>query len=71
MGLSNLINVLDPDMFVLGGGVAYAGDFLLDAVRDELRKHVYCPALPYAKVALARLGNDAGIIGAAMLGRNR
>ena len=71
VGLSNLINVLDPDMFVLGGGVAYAGDFLLDAVRDELRKHVYCPALPYAKVALARLGNDAGIIGAAMLGRNR
>ena len=71
VGLANLINIYDPDMLVLGGGVAHAGDFLLDAVRDELRKHVYCPALPYAKVELARLGNDAGIIGAAMLGRNR
>ena len=40
VGLSNLIDIFDPDMVVLGGGVAYAGDFLLDAVRDELRKHV-------------------------------
>ena len=71
VGLANLINIYDPDMIVLGGGVAYAGDFLLDAVRAALGDYVYCPALPYAKVALARLGNDAGIIGAAMLGRNR
>ena len=57
-------------MFVLGGGVAYAGDFLLDAVRDALRDTCIARRSPYAKVELARLGNDAGIIGAAMLGRN-
>ena len=70
VGLANLINIYDPDMFVLGGGVAHAGDFLLDAVRAALGDYVYCPALSWARVELARLGNDAGIIGAAMLGRN-
>ena len=70
VGLANLINIFDPDMVVLGGGVAYAGDFLLDAVRAALGDYVYCPALSYAQVELARLGNDAGIIGAAMLGRD-
>ena len=70
VGLANLINIYDPDMIVLGGGVAYAGDFLLDAVRAALGDYVYCPALSWARVELARLGNDAGIIGAAMLGRN-
>ena len=71
VGLANLINIYDPDMIVLGGGVAYAGDFLLDAVRAALGDYVYCPALSWARVELARMGNDAGIIGAAMLGRNR
>lgn len=69
VGLANLINIYDPDMLVLGGGVAYAGDFLLDAVRAALGDYVYCPALSWARVELARMGNDAGIIGAAMLGR--
>ena len=70
VGLANLINIYDPDMLVLGGGVAHAGDFLLDAVRAALGDYVYCPALSWARVELARMGNDAGIIGAAMLGRN-
>ena len=70
VGLANLINIYDPDMLVLGGGVAHAGDFLLDAVRAALGDYVYCPALSWARVELARLGNDAGMIGAAMLGRN-
>ena len=69
VGLANLINIYDPDMIVLGGGVAYAGDFLLDAVRAALGDYVYCPALSWARVELARMGNDAGIIGAAMLGK--
>ena len=70
IGLSNLIDIFDPDMVVLGGGVAYAGDFLLDAVRASLRDYLYLPELSTTQVELARLGNDAGIIGAAMLGRN-
>ena len=69
IGLSNLINVYDPEVFVLGGGVSHAGEFLLNAVRAKLPQYVFFKTMPYARVELATLTNDAGIIGAAMLGR--
>ena len=69
IGLSNMINLYDPEMFVLGGGVSHAGSFLLDAVREKLPKYVFFKTMPYARIELAKLTNDAGIIGAAMLGR--
>ena len=69
VGLGNLINLYDPEVIVLGGGVSYAGEFLLDAVRRRLPEYVFFKTMPYARVELARLTNDAGIIGAAMLGR--
>ena len=69
VGLTNLINVYDPEVIVLGGGVSHAGQFLLDAVRAKLPDMVFYKAMPYARVELAKLTNDAGIIGAAMLGR--
>ena len=69
IGLRNLISVYDPEVIVLGGGVSYAGEFLLNAVRAELPKYVFFKTMPYARVELAKLTNDAGIIGAAMLGR--
>lgn len=68
-GLVNIINALDPEVIVLGGGVSHAGQFLLDAVNRRLPSMVFYKTMPYARVALATLGNDAGIIGAAMLGR--
>lgn len=70
IGLSNLVNIYDPEMIVLGGGVSYAGDYLLDRVRNGLADYVYCPSMSFAQIELAMLGNDAGIIGAAMLGRD-
>ena len=69
VGLANLINVYDPEVIVLGGGVSHAGEFLLNAVRAALPKYVFFKTMPYARVELATLTNDAGIIGAAMLGR--
>ena len=69
VGLTNLINVYDPEVIVLGGGVSHCGDFLLNAVRSLLPKYVFFKTMPYARVELAKLTNDAGIIGAAMLGR--
>ena len=68
-GIISLINVLDPEIVVLGGGVSLAGDFLLDAVRERVASLVLFADMPYARIELARLGADAGIIGAAMLGR--
>ena len=67
-GLVNIINFMDPEVIVLGGGVSAAGEFLLKPIREKLAKMVFYKAMPYANVELATLGNDAGIIGAAMLG---
>ena len=69
VGIINIINMLDPEVIVLGGGVSAAGDFLLDAVREAVKPMVFFKTMPYARIELAQLGNDAGIIGAAMLGK--
>ncbi len=66
--INTITAILDPEMFVLGGGVAKSGAFLLDAVRAEVPKYaLFKDAFPLPRIELARLGTDAGIIGAAML----
>ena len=67
--VNNITAFLDPEMIVLGGGVSKAGQFLLDNVRAQLPRYLMYKNLPSPKLELARLGNEAGIIGAAMLGR--
>lgn len=69
VGLANVVNVYDPEMIVLGGGVSHAGEFLLNAVRARLPELIFYKEMPYAQIELAQLSNDAGIIGAAMLGK--
>ena len=65
--IASIVQFLDPEVIVLGGGVSKAGAFLLDAVRAEVPKYILYKTLPYARIELAKLGPDAGIIGAAML----
>ena len=67
--IASIVNFLDPEVIVLGGGVSKAGAFLLDAVRKGMPNHVLYKDLPHSRIELAELGPDAGIIGAAMLGR--
>ncbi|MGH3475072.1 MAG: ROK family glucokinase [Aeromicrobium sp.] len=70
-GLATLAAVLDPSVIAIGGGVADAGDLLLEPVRRAFEEHL--PAREHRKVAelrLAALGNEAGIIGAADLARS-
>lgn len=62
------IHILDPEIIALGGGVSRAGDFLFEPVRKNVQKK--CFYNTYAAILPAHLGNDAGIIGAAMLYRN-
>ena len=67
---AKLMREFQPDVIIaLGGGVSKAGDFLLNAVRAKLPEMIFYKTMPYARIELATLGNDAGIIGAAMLGR--
>ena len=58
--------VCDPEVFVIGGGVSAAGQIILDAVEKNFRTNAF-PASENTRFALAKLGNDAGIYGAARL----
>ncbi len=69
LGMVNIINFLDPEIIAIGGGVSAAGEFLLEPIRQKLKKYVFYKDLPYSEIKLATMGNDAGIVGAAMLGR--
>ncbi len=65
--IANVVNLLDPEMIILGGGVSKAGSLLLDAVREEYPPYVLFNQQPLPRVEMASLGAEAGIIGAAML----
>jgi glucokinase len=71
IGLANMIVAVNPDRVVLGGGVAAAGDLLLDAVRDEIAQRVHVTAWTHIEVVTARLGTHAGAIGAGIHGAER
>ena len=67
---ASLSAVLDPQLFVFGGGVAIAGDLLIDPVRESYLAHL--PARGYhpePEFRIAQLVNDAGVVGAADLAR--
>ncbi|MBP1745274.1 MAG: family protein, putative glucokinase [Firmicutes bacterium] len=69
-GLINLINILMPEVVVIGGGVSHQGEYLLEPLRELVSAGMYgAKKLPRTKLLAAELGNDAGIIGAAMLKR--
>ena len=65
--LANIVNLLDPEVIVLGGGVSKAGSFLLDPLHREYSNYVLYNDLPIPDIKLAVLGSEAGIIGASML----
>ena len=68
LGLVNLTNVLDPERFVLGGGLAAGADLYLDPIRKWFRELIYQPELrPMPDVAFARWSERAGAVGAALL----
>ncbi|MBQ9914979.1 MAG: ROK family protein, partial [Clostridia bacterium] len=68
IGIVNIINVFQPEAVVIGGGICKEGEYLLAPLREYVSRYIYTPDdVPTAKLTTAKLGNDAGIIGAAML----
>ena len=71
-GLADLAAVLDPEVFILGGGVSEAGDVLLEPTRRAFEELLTGRGRrPLAEVVAAQLGNDAGLVGVADLARDR
>ena len=68
-GITNVINIFQPDILCIGGGVCNEGDPLMVPMKELVEKEVYTRMLDSnTKITVAELGNDAGIIGAAFLG---
>lgn len=65
-GLAAIAGVVNPEAFVIGGGVSKAGEILFDYIKENYQKYVFHGSRS-AKFELATLGNDAGICGAAKL----
>ncbi len=71
-GITNTINIFQPDVLCIGGGVCNEGDPLLVPMKELVAKEVYTRASKKnTKIVIASLGNDAGIIGAAFLGLSK
>jgi glucokinase len=68
-GIGNIIVCYQPEIICIGGAISSQGDNLLGPVREHLQKKVYFPTFQRTRLAIAQLGDDAGIIGAALLCR--
>ncbi|MBM7581526.1 glucokinase [Caldicoprobacter guelmensis] len=69
-GLANVVNIFQPEIIAIGGGISKEGEYLLAPLRKLVSQRVYTvEGVPQTKIVAAKLGNDAGIVGAAMLGK--
>lgn len=72
IGMASLAALLDPQIFVVGGGVSQGSEFFFDATLDSFKKNLTARDYrPLAELRLAKMGNDAGLIGAADLARKK
>jgi glucokinase len=67
VGIANYVNIFNPEVVVIGGGVIAAGDLLLQPARDEVAVRALRPNKDIAKIVPAHFGNEAGMLGAAAL----
>lgn len=70
VGISNIINTFQPDVFCVGGGISNEGEYLMAPIRKLVKGENYARNMEKnTEIKAATLGNDAGIIGAAYLGK--
>ena len=67
VGLAGLVNLLNPEVVVIGGGVIAAGDLLLDPARRVVAARALTPSRDVARIVPARYGAESGMLGAAVL----
>lgn len=70
-GVASVINIFQPETLVIGGGISKEGDYLLQPLLDYVRVNDYNKVMPKTKIQIAKLYNDAGIVGAAFAAKNR
>jgi glucokinase len=65
IGVANLLSCFNPEMVIFTGGMTRMGDYLLDIIRQEARGRTYSPIYEGASIDFGRLGDKAGVVGAA------
>jgi glucokinase len=68
VGIASLVNIFNPELLVIGGGFARAGDLLFEPARRVVAERALSPARDEVKVVPALLGVEAGLIGAGLVG---
>jgi glucokinase len=63
-GIANLLNIFNPDVVVIAGGVTHAGDALFGPLRKEVRKRAFRPAVEACRIVPGLLPGSAGVVGA-------
>jgi glucokinase len=71
IAIAAVINLLNVEMVVMGGGVMEAGDLILKPTTKETRRRAFPPSFNSCEIVIARLGPSAGMIGAALLARDQ
>jgi len=66
VGMVNLVNIFNPEMIIVGGGVAQIGDLLLDPVRQVVKERAFQLSAQAVRIVPAQLGDNAGVLGAAV-----
>jgi glucokinase len=70
IGLVSLINIFNPQAVVIGGGVSAAGELLLEPARAMVRERALLPGREAVSIEVAKYGAEAGLLGAALMGRD-
>ncbi len=65
-GITSIVNIFQPDVIVISGGISKEGDTLLNPIKEYVSKYSYNNGFPLPEIKIATLKNDAGIIGAAL-----
>jgi glucokinase len=65
VGMVNLVNIFNPEMIIVGGGVASMGDLLLEPARQVVKERAFPVSAAAVRIVTTELGNDAGLLGAA------
>jgi len=71
IAIAAVINLLNVEMIVMGGGVMEAGDLILKPTTKETRRRAFPPSFNSCEIVIAKLGPSAGMIGAALLARDQ
>lgn len=71
VGLANVVNIFNPEMIIIGGGVSQMGDLLLNTARQVVRERAFGLSSEAVHIVTAGLGEDAGLLGAALFAQQQ